>query len=263
MNPLSEIIDIYYFSGTGNTIQVCREMKQVFDENGIKTNLYPLEKSSNQKIDNSHTIGIAFPCAIHTTYPIVREWIETIPNHIGMKVFFVCTMGGTRTGINNYIQGLLKKGMKFEVLAIENIAMVRNFCQKDFPKDFVEKKNTKAFEHARKFAKSLLMGKKPFGKKDALSWFFNPIANTEWVWNLTRKYYPLVADLEKCNGCKICEKICPVGNITFSEKKSPTFGTEKCQVCLRCVGFCPQKAINRDKKKKFAIYRIGKAKQFL
>ena len=98
---------------------------------------------------------------------------------------------------------------------------------------------------------------------DSMSKYFNPLANTKWMWNLTRKSYPLASDPNKCNGCRICEKICPVGNITFTTKKIPEFGKNKCQVCLRCVGYCPQQAINRDKKKKYAIYRIGNVKQFL
>ena len=41
-----EKIDFYFFSGTGNTLLVVKKMKEVFEEDGIKVNLYRLEKTN-------------------------------------------------------------------------------------------------------------------------------------------------------------------------------------------------------------------------
>ncbi len=46
---------------------------------------------------------------------------------------------------------------------------------------------------------------------------------------------------EKCNGCGICQKICPVDNIKLVNDK-PEW-QHKCQQCLCCLHYCPQKAI--------------------
>ena len=44
-----------------------------------------------------------------------------------------------------------------------------------------------------------------------------------------------------CNGCGICEKICPVDNIKLVNEK-PEW-QHKCQMCTGCLHYCPQKAI--------------------
>ena len=44
-----------------------------------------------------------------------------------------------------------------------------------------------------------------------------------------------------CNGCGICETICPAGNIVF-EQGHPRW-RHRCEQCLACLQWCPQEAI--------------------
>ena len=46
---------------------------------------------------------------------------------------------------------------------------------------------------------------------------------------------------ENCNGCGICQKICPVDNIKLVNEK-PEW-QHKCQMCTACLHYCPQIAI--------------------
>ena len=50
---------------------------------------------------------------------------------------------------------------------------------------------------------------------------------------------------EKCNGCGICQQICPVDNIKLINEK-PDW-QHNCQFCLGCLHYCPQKAIQYGK----------------
>ena len=47
---------------------------------------------------------------------------------------------------------------------------------------------------------------------------------------------------DKCIGCKVCEKVCPIGNnivlTYYAQRRNKT-----CEYCLACVHACPQKAI--------------------
>jgi ferredoxin len=46
---------------------------------------------------------------------------------------------------------------------------------------------------------------------------------------------------EKCNGCSICESICPVGNVLM-DGGTPRW-LNRCEQCLACMQWCPQEAI--------------------
>ncbi len=47
----------------------------------------------------------------------------------------------------------------------------------------------------------------------------------------------------KCNGCKICEKVCPADRIIVSEGKPVFDHTKTCFGCYGCVNFCPKESI--------------------
>ena len=49
-----------------------------------------------------------------------------------------------------------------------------------------------------------------------------------------------------CNGCSICEKVCPVSNITMQNNK-PKWNN-KCEQCHACLQWCNQNSIQINKK---------------
>jgi len=55
-------------------------------------------------------------------------------------------------------------------------------------------------------------------------------------------------DEDKCAGCKICVKECPVDAISMKEEKA-VIDMEKCIRCGKCHDICPQKAVRHDSEK--------------
>ncbi len=54
----------------------------------------------------------------------------------------------------------------------------------------------------------------------------------------------LVIDPEKCKGCHICAKNCPVNAISGEIKEPHTINPDLCIKCNTCIGKCPFKAIH-------------------
>lgn len=54
---------------------------------------------------------------------------------------------------------------------------------------------------------------------------------------------PISFDLEKCVGCKLCVKECPIKVIKVDRRKKAHFVAEKCLECGHCFAVCPQNAV--------------------
>ena len=74
---------------------------------------------------------------------------------------------------------------------------------------------------------------------------------------VNRMFYPcFVADkkffvTEGCNGCGLCEKLCPLNNITMVDGK-PKWGGN-CTQCMACICGCPKEAMEYGRRSKGKI----------
>ena len=59
--------------------------------------------------------------------------------------------------------------------------------------------------------------------------------------NMQKFKQKLTIDTNKCNGCGLCEELCPTNNLKVIEGKAVK--SDKCTMCYRCVNKCPNKAI--------------------
>jgi formate hydrogenlyase subunit 6/NADH:ubiquinone oxidoreductase subunit I len=59
-----------------------------------------------------------------------------------------------------------------------------------------------------------------------------------------QRILPLV-DRRLCNGCAVCEHLCPTGAVVVRAARAEIVRPEDCLFCDRCETFCPSGAISR------------------
>ncbi len=260
---MNDTVDFYFFSGTGNTLLIVKKMRDKFEKNGISVNLCKIEGSNPDEINLEHTIGIAFPVAVLSTYPFVWDFIKSLPNTNGTEIFMVNTLAGISGGIVGPLREIVKKKNYTPVGAME-IKMPPNifFIQdEETSKDKVEKGLIKA----EMYAMDIINGKARWGRvpvlSDAVNLFSMGALRLTGI-NLHQKFFLFDLDKDKCNRCGICVGLCPTKNIKINGGEYPVHSL-KCQYCLRCTSFCPKQAIPCKFNYKGKTYRAVKAKEFL
>ncbi len=240
---MNKEINIYVFSGTGNTLLVANKISETFNLNGFNSTVLKMESVEPEDIDLSRSVGIGFTTAFWNTYPFVRSWIQNLPDGNGTETFLFTTMGDSSCGMIAHIAKILEK-KNYKIVGAKGFIMPNNFLLvlKDKKnKERIEKTLAKVQEYAKGIINS-----NGYIKKTN---FFSSIAFcissfvTTKLWNtkLAKRIMKFKTDKNKCNKCGLCATLCPTENIEI--KDIPQF-KDKCIFCLRCVSYCPQQAMS-------------------
>ena len=86
-------INYYVFSGTGNTLLVAREVAAELTRKGCRVTLRRMEEGAPAAVAADHVVGLAFPIAFFSSYPLVLDFIEKLPRGAGQQLFVTASMG--------------------------------------------------------------------------------------------------------------------------------------------------------------------------
>jgi len=253
-------IDLYYYSGTGNTLLVTRQMAQVFEENAITVNMHRIEKTDPASIRTDTTIGLAFPVAFQSTFPFLWDFFRALPKCNGTEVFMVDTM----ISFSGAIVGPLKKMLKrkgYHCIGAKEIVMPSNWFPKNINEREKEARIEEGKEQARTYALDLIQGRSAWRRIQILSdLFYRLCCNDYMMKNVnTAPGRRIAVDRDRCTDCGLCSRLCPVGNITVN--KHPEW-SDRCQTCMRCLCFCPAGAVHIANKP-FTPYRAVQARELI
>jgi ferredoxin len=269
---MSQKILMVYFSGTGGTERIANAFESELIKRNrtvIKVNL-DRSKVHQQNQSNQYNgeipkdfdmLLLIYPVYAFDVPPIVNEWIcQSRADHIKAAVISVSGGGEAwpNTGCrNNCCKTLEEHG--FDVFYEKMMVMPANCITPT--KDQLSMWLLKAVpEKVNKVLDSLLQGK---------------IRRTHFSIGPVKKYIAKSAKLnyhkfaeelkisERCNGCGLCSRSCPVGNITMKDEK-PEYGSS-CIMCLRCIYGCPQSAIKTKERivfqNGFSIKKVEEAQE--
>ncbi len=247
---------IYYFSGTGNSLIVARDIAE-------KTNgkLVPIPSLIEKEriLIESDVIGIVFPvyhAIFHGIPLIIKRFVKKMDNLKSKYIFVVCTCQGfSRLTINKVSEIIKSRGGQLS--AGFTIPMPNNKKPPKVEKQqklfnnwknkleiiyqYINTRKKGRFENTIFY--NLLLA--PFASRlrNKTIKLLNNLANTndcqlESLIPFTDRSF--FVD-ETCNGCGICAKVCPVSDIKIINNK-PVW-QNRCESCLACINWCPNGAI--------------------
>jgi Pyruvate/2-oxoacid:ferredoxin oxidoreductase delta subunit len=200
-----------------------------------------MERSDPASVDTGRGLGLAFPVACNSTYPLVWRFLEGLPAAGGTRVFMVDTLAGSSGGIVGPLKKLLlRKG--YQPVGAAEIRMPCNIFY--VAGDALNQRLVQdGLAAAGRFAADLLAGTAQWGRVPVASDLMEGISRGVlrlWRWQPSQRLFRFRVDADRCTECGLCARLCPVRNIQM--QGSPEFGL-KCQYCMRCVSFCPAQAI--------------------
>lgn len=232
---------IYYFTGTGNSLKISSDLAARLED----AQIIPMtEALKTGTLSASETIGLVFPVYMFGIPRIVAEFVKKLSGQMkGKYLFSVAVNGGTVAGsLPELSQKLSAKGLHlsagFSVLTPSNFIVEFIIGEEEIQRIFetsAEKLDQIASVVKRKETCELEQG----SRKDR-------IIKTGMIHKVFSPFIPIMditfRKSDACNGCGICTRVCPVGNIKL-EKGSPKW-QHHCQQCFACINNCPKQSIN-------------------
>ncbi|MBU7044046.1 MAG: 4Fe-4S binding protein [Theionarchaea archaeon] len=254
---MDSIAVVYYFSGTGNSLVVARDIGE-----NIQAQLIPIASQQEKKVIDPHAdiMGIVFPVYYNGLPLIIRRFAERLDNIGNTYIFAVCTYGGgTGDSLTTLRTIIRSRGGKLS--AQYGVHMPQNaFCK---PWEDHEEIFTKEKKKIKIISNNTIMRKKELFFSDILSYmllfplhiFFKYISKKGLA---TLSDSSLQMPMEKlihradssfgatdsCTGCGMCSDICPVDNIRIVDSR-PAW-QHHCENCLACYTWCPHRAIHGE-----------------
>lgn len=245
---------IYYFSGTGNSLFVAKELQKRLTD----SNLIPIIRLLNEdKIKtNEKIIGVVFPVHALTVPVAVSKFLRKLDLITAEYIFVVATRLGIVFNDFKTIHSILKKKNKKL-----NAHFLINMYSNDSKDENYQTPTTEQIKNLELGAigqidniVEIIKNKKDYLNPDTeflKTHPYNRLGNyvlekvvisllklSEFTGGVNYFYHDL-----KCNGCGICEKVCLSQKINIINNR-PAWSKEVfCYMCYACINFCPKSSI--------------------
>ncbi len=239
--------EIYYFSGTGNSLHVAKELRKRIPE----TRLIPLISLLNRDVieTKGDTVGFVFPIHFVTLPMILKKLIKKMDLKSAQYIFAVATRYGTPCGTAfSKIEKILnKQGKCLDAYLVFN--MVSNDPKFDNWEPPTQEKidgfEADIQERLNSFQNSII-NKVRYREEDTRVTF--PVNSVfEKLGSLMIEVSgdpgkDLYADT-KCSGCGTCEKVCLAQKIKMIDQAPVWQKDVRCFSCYACLNFCPVQSV--------------------
>ncbi|MBN2085130.1 MAG: EFR1 family ferrodoxin [Anaerolineales bacterium] len=236
---------IYYFSGTGNSLHVAKALRKRLGE----TDLVPMVREANRgkTASSAEVVGLVFPIHNLTSPDLVRQFLRRADLGSTKYLFAVATRECSDKVFHDLDRILAAQGKSLDAWFI--VAMPCTYI----PLFTLPSKNAAARMEAD------LQGKLNDIQAAVAEKRVDRYKDDPLVFLLGRILYPPISEFffrarfpemarsfhadSKCTGCGLCERVCPSGRIRIQNGKPEWSASINCLYCFACLHWCPVEAV--------------------
>jgi ferredoxin len=248
--------EIYYFSGTGNSLHVAQELQKRLP--GAR--LIPIMSFVGREsvTASGDTVGFVFPHYASSLPKVVRGFIEKLDLTSASYLFAIATRGGTKTWAFVEIDEILKeKGRRLDAhFAITmpggNDALVKGYAER-ITEERIQRLESEMLTRLDAIQRTIVdrevsreedrghVAPPPFLVS------FVPLldALAPHLIRLGRRVessFEFYCD-ETCTGCGVCERVCLAARVQMVDDRPVWSDSVRCHGCFACLSFCPKESI--------------------
>ena len=231
---------ILYFSGTGNSAFVAKQLADALNDTAVNTAEFLRE---GKRLRFSQPGPYVFVAPVYVAAPPLPflDFLRGCVFPKGEQAYFVMTCAATYSGCHQFWERFAAR-KRFHYMGAAKVVMPQNYVI--YFRSWTDEKNRESLRAAlpeiARCAELIRMGA-PFPERERSSGTY--LASRLIV----KPYYRLFIHAkafratEKCIGCGKCASVCPLGNISMKDGR-PLWG-DRCTHCMGCINLCPTEAV--------------------
>ncbi len=229
---------IYWFSGTGNSLAIARELAAALGE----TDLISMVQAGAGPMPDAGKVGFVFPVYAFGLPGIVKKFLRNMPVNPNAYYFSVANCAGKAGVPHRQIRGILRAGGG-RLSGGWTLFMPTNYpiLTDALPVEKQQKCFDKMRERLPGIAAAIKTGQLGPLEDSSLLFRWLAFAGNTLAINHFRKADKKFWVESTCRQCGLCAKVCPVNNIKLVDKKPIWLG--RCEQCMACLQWCPARAI--------------------
>jgi ferredoxin len=233
---------ILYLTSTGNCLYIAKRI------GGELLSIPRLQKENRYDITDD-VVGIIVPIYCFDIPRIARNYLDKV-NIKAEYVFTIMTYGNLSMAALRQMKKLLRKrGVSLNYS--NEIKMVDNYLPLYEVEEQLKKQNYEIIEFNIKTIINDINERKNILVKHNIFQKYMTYKYSKYYAKGKGNFNKATASKlfsinNKCNGCGICSKVCPIKNIIFNGK--PEYNNN-CEFCLACIHSCSQNAIHLQNEK--------------
>lgn len=231
---------IYYYSVTGNSLYVARELQNALP--GVELRSIAEALRTKNLVVDAECVGFVFPLHYFSLPMQVEEFLRKLTIQNSPYIFAIATCGVPYWGRPFVDMENILAVKQQKVQAKWFVRLVSNYIPyRDIAADW--RIGIRAWLAKRKLAKiAKAIERRRLHDTWQLLRAFCQRYHNQWLANQQDIDEQFQCDERKCTTCGLCEKICPRDNI--KRPAGQPVWQHKCVECLGCLHICPVKAID-------------------